>query len=235
MPDGNDRCDVLVIGGGASGMMAAVTAAYRGRRVILAEKNEKPGKKLYITGKGRCNLTNSCPESELFDNIVSNSRFMYSSVRRFSNYDVMAFFEDLGLKLKTERGGRVFPVSDHSSDVIRILEKRLYELGVDIRLNTTAKSLLYESAEMAACRGATVREASGRLYDIEAKSVIVATGGLSYPATGSTGDGYTFAGEAGIKVNDTAPALVPLEVKGDICARLQGLSLKNVKISNCIP
>ncbi len=231
MPDKKLCCDVLVIGGGASGMMAAIAAAERGRRVILIEKNEKLGKKLFITGKGRCNLTNSCPDSEFLDDVVSNGKFLYSALRRFSNSDVMDFFGNLGLKLKTERGGRVFPASDHSSDVIRSLEGRLRELGVDIRLDTEAGCLLVEGSEEPACRGASVKGNKGGGYDIEAESVIVATGGLSYPATGSTGDGYAFARRAGIEVVETAPGLVPWEIRGDIPARLQGLSLKNVKIS----
>lgn len=230
MPDMAESCDVLICGGGASGMMAAIGAAMRKRRVILLEKNEKLGKKLFITGKGRCNLTNNCPEAELMDNIVSNPRFMYSSLRNFSNTDVMAFFEALGLRLKTERGGRVFPLSDHSSDVIRALEKRLRELDVDIRLKSEIKELLFEEGDKRCCTGARVKDSAGGLYLIKAGSVIVATGGASYPATGSSGDGYSFAREAGLQVIPASPSLVPFETEGELAARLQGLSLKNVKV-----
>lgn len=224
-------CDVLVVGGGASGMMAAVSAAQRGRSVILVEKNEKLGKKLYITGKGRCNLTNNCTEPELLSHITSNSKFMYSSIRRFSNEDVMTFFEDRGLKLKTERGGRVFPESDHSSDVIKTLAKELEALGVDIRLNTAVRDLLFSDNENSVCTGASVIGTGRRRYEISSESTVVATGGLSYPATGSTGDGYYLAKKAGLEVNATSPGLVPFGIEGDICRRLQGLTLKNIKIS----
>ncbi len=223
-----EHCDVLVIGGGPSGMMAAITASGRGRKVILAEKNEKLGKKLYITGKGRCNLTNACLEHEIFGNIISNGKFMYSSIKRFSNMDVMDFFERRGVKLKTERGERVFPESDRSSDVIRTLEGYLNELNADIRLNTAASKLIISGG---VCSGAVLRSKNGNTSEISAESVIVATGGLSYPMTGSTGDGYGFARDAGIAVTELNPGLVPLETEGDICSRLQGLSLKNVKIS----
>lgn len=228
-----ERCDVLVIGGGPSGMMAAICAAERGRKVLIAEQNEKLGKKLFITGKGRCNLTNACEESELFDHISSNHKFLFSSIKRFSNTDVMNFFEGLGVKLKIERGGRVFPSSDHSSDIIRALEKRLRELNVEIRLGTRAEELLIDNSGLhkeSECRGALVKEKGQAKSRIYAESVICASGGLSYPATGSTGDGLRFARLAGIKVKDAFPSLVPLEIKGNICERLQGLSLKNVKI-----
>ena len=228
-----ERCDVLVIGGGPSGMMAAICAAERGRKVLIAEQNEKLGKKLFITGKGRCNLTNACEESELFDHISSNHKFLFSSIKRFSNTDVMNFFEGLGVKLKIERGGRVFPSSDHSSDIIRALEKRLRELNVEIRLGTRAEELLIDNSGLhkeSECRGALVTEKGQAKSRIYAESVICASGGLSYPATGSTGDGLRFARLAGIKVKDAFPSLVPLEIKGNICERLQGLSLKNVKI-----
>lgn len=217
----NNDTDVLIIGGGAAGMMAAIAAAGEGSRVCITERNEKLGKKLFITGKGRCNLTNACPEDEIFDHILSNKKFLYSAINGFTNADVMDFFEESGVRLKTERGGRVFPVSDHSSDIIRALEKRLKALGVDIRLETAVKHLEITDG---ICCGAVTADGD----TIKASSVIVATGGLSYPSTGSTGDGYRFAKEAGIKVNDCHPGLVPFIVEGNICPRLQGLSLKNI-------
>ena len=223
-----DRCEVLVIGGGASGMMAAVAAADRGRSVVLIEKNEKLGKKLFITGKGRCNLTNACPENEIYDHIVTNNKFMYSAMKRFGSADTMDFFEGLGLRLKTERGGRVFPASDHSSDVIRTLENRIRALGVGVRLHTKASRLLVGDGE---CFGAVITDKDGDEYNIRAESVIVAAGGLSYPLTGSTGDGYGFARDVGLKIEDTSPGLVPFNMRGDVCGKLQGLSLRNVKIS----
>ncbi|MBO5552497.1 MAG: NAD(P)/FAD-dependent oxidoreductase [Lachnospiraceae bacterium] len=228
MAEGSVRYDVAVIGGGPSGMMAAITAALRGRSVVILEKNEKPGKKLFITGKGRCNLTNACPEAEIFRHIVTNESFMYSSVKRFTNLDVMDFFEGEGLKLKTERGGRVFPVSDHSSDVIRTLENKLKALNVRLLLNTRAKRLLLNGD---ICRGVAALPDKGEEIRIEAESVVVATGGLSYPSTGSDGDGLRFAREAGIKITEPKPGLVPFEIAGDICGRLQGLSLRNVSVS----
>ncbi len=228
MPEKELNCDVLVIGGGASGMMAAFRAGELGKHTILVEKNEKLGKKLFITGKGRCNLANACPETEIFSHIPTNSKFMYSAINRFSNSDVMAFFEESGLRLKTERGDRVFPASDHSSDVIKTLEKRLRDARVDIRLNSAAEKLVIKDG---ICLGACVRSGNRVSSRINAKSVIVSTGGLSYPSTGSDGDGYLFAQKAGIKVTDTFPGLVPFEINGNICAKLQGLSLKNAGIS----
>ena len=215
--------DVLIIGGGAAGMMAAIAAAGGGSRVCITEKNEKLGNKLFITGKGRCNLTNACPADEIFDHILSNKKFLYSAVNGFTNADVMAFFEDNGVRLKTERGGRVFPVSDHSSDIIKALEKSIRSLGVSIRLNTGIKSLIIKDG---ICKGALTY--SGER--ITAGSVIVATGGLSYPSTGSTGDGYRFAAAAGVKVTERYPGLVPFIIAGDICPRLQGLSLKHISV-----
>ncbi len=223
-----DRCEVLVIGGGASGMMAAIASADRGRHVVIIEKNEKLGKKLFITGKGRCNLTNACTESEIYDHIVTNSKFMYSAMKRFGNTDTVDFFEGLGLRLKTERGGRVFPVSDHSSDVIRTLENRIRALGAEVRLHNKALRLLISDG---VCFGAVVSDKYGDEYTISAESVIVAVGGLSYPLTGSTGDGYRFARDAGLNIEDTLPGLVPFNVRGDVCGELQGLSLRNVKIA----
>ena len=214
---------ILVVGGGAAGMMAAVTAARRGKNVLLLEKNEKLGKKLFITGKGRCNLTNSAEVEELFNAVVSNPKFLYSSFYSFTNDQVIGFFEELGVKTKVERGGRVFPESDHSSDVIRALEQEMKRLGVRISLRTEVKEILTEDG-----RAKGVRLSSGRT--IAADAVIVAAGGLSYPSTGSTGDGYRFARECGHKVTDLSPALVPMEVKEWYAKELMGLSLRNIGI-----
>ena len=204
-------------------MMAAVTAARRGKNVLLLEKNEKLGKKLFITGKGRCNLTNSAEVEELFNAVVSNPKFLYSSFYSFTNDQVIGFFEELGVKTKVERGGRVFPESDHSSDVIRALEQEMKRLGVRISLRTEVKEILTEDG-----RAKGVRLSSGRA--IAADAVIVATGGISYPSTGSTGDGYRFARECGHKVTDLSPALVPMEVKEWYAKELMGLSLRNIGI-----
>ena len=204
-------------------MMAAVTAARRGKNVLLLEKNEKLGKKLFITGKGRCNLTNSAEVEELFNAVVSNPKFLYSSFYSFTNDQVIGFFEELGVKTKVERGGRVFPESDHSSDVIRALEQEMKRLGVRISLRTEVKEILTEDG-----RAKGVRLSSGRA--IAADAVIVATGGISYPSTGSTGDGYRFARECGHKVTDLSPALVPVEVKEWYAKELMGLSLRNIGI-----
>lgn len=215
---------VLVIGGGAAGMFAAISAAEEGHEVHLFEKNEKCGKKLYITGKGRCNLTNACEMEDLFNNVCSNSKFLYSSFYGFTNQDVIAFFEENGTKTKVERGERVFPLSDHSSDVIGALTRRMRALGVQVHLNIEAKEILTEEGRV-----------TGLLFSDGTKetgdAVILATGGLSYPSTGSTGDGYRFAEKLGHKITELSPALVPMNVKEEDCWRLQGLSLKNVRVS----
>lgn len=213
---------VIIIGGGAAGMFAAVTAAENGHEVHIYEKNEKLGKKLFITGKGRCNLTNSCDMEELFDAVCTNGKFLYSAFYGFTNQDAMHFFEECGLKIKVERGNRVFPVSDHSSDVIGALQRKLKSLGVRVHLNTEVEEVLAEAGQVKGIRtsdGATIR----------ADAVIIATGGFSYQSTGSTGDGYRFARELGHKVTELSPALVPLNVKEDTARRLQGLSLRNVR------
>ena len=220
---------VIVVGGGAAGMIAAVAAGAAGARVTLLEKNEKLGKKIYITGKGRCNLTNAVPMREVQAQVVSNPRFLYSAFQAFTNEDVMRFFEDAGCPLKTERGERVFPVSDHASDVIRALERKLQRAGVRVRLQTEVKELVFSEME-GGRRISGVRLLSGEV--VRADAVILATGGLSYPATGSTGDGYRFAESAGMAVTDRYPSLVPLLLKEQAsCAALQGLSLKNVTVT----
>lgn len=221
---------VVVVGGGAAGMMAAVTAAQNGHRVTLLERNEKLGKKVFITGKGRCNLTNASDIEEIFEHVVTNRKFLYSALYGFDNHACMDFFEENGLRLKVERGNRVFPVSDHSSDVIKALEKKLRALFVEIRLHTRVESILTESSSAESSSDKRyikgVRDEHGEIY--EADAVILATGGVSYPSTGSTGDGHRMAEETGHKVTALYPALVPLEAKEAFCGELMGLSLKNV-------
>lgn len=219
---------VIVVGGGAAGAMAAIAAARSGSRTTLFEKNEKIGKKLFITGKGRCNVTNACETEELFDNVVSNGKFLYSAFYSFDNNSTMDFFEQAGCMLKTERGDRVFPKSDHSSDVIAALNRELSERGVEVFLHTPVKEiLLEETPDGKRVRG--VRLADGR--EEYADSVVVATGGISYESTGSTGDGYRFAERAGHKLAEAKPALVPFNIQEPFCRDMMGLSLKNVSVS----
>ncbi len=220
--------NVLVVGGGAAGMMAAVCAARQGSKVILFEKNEKTGKKLYITGKGRCNLTNACEQDKFFDHVVTNGKFLYSAFYQMDNHSVMEFFEQSGLKLKQERGERVFPLSDHSSDVIAALDRQMEKRHVQVKLHRSVKNLLIKKGKDGADRVGGVKLENGE--EIFADAVIVATGGKSYGATGSTGDGYGFAREAGHTVKQIRPALVPFTVQEEWCMRLQGLSLKNVSV-----
>ncbi|MCI8275897.1 MAG: NAD(P)/FAD-dependent oxidoreductase [Lachnospiraceae bacterium] len=233
---------IIVVGGGAAGMMAAIQAAEPGNQVLLLEKNEKLGKKLFITGKGRCNVTNDCDVETLLAHVVTNPKFLYSAFYGFSSQDMKQFLTKRGLRLKTERGNRVFPASDHSSDVIACLTKELSRRGVDVRLRQTVKELFLEeegqeelfSVEEGSGRGthpraAGVRMADGAVY--EADAVIVATGGLSYPSTGSDGDGYRFARETGHQVTECSPALAPFESPDAWCPMLQGLSLKNVNVT----
>lgn len=207
-------------------MMAAISAARTGGKVTLLEKNEKTGKKIYITGKGRCNLTNACTPEDFFSHVISNGKFLYSAVYGLDSQSVMNFFEEAGCRLKTERGDRVFPVSDHSSDVIAALNRRLEREQVKVLLKTSVDSLLFDNGKEK-IRG--VRLTDGR--ELEADAVIVAPGGKSYEATGSTGDGYRFAGQAGHTIRELHPALVPFTVKEDWCKRLQGLSLRNVSVT----
>ncbi len=215
---------VLVIGGGASGMFAAVAAAENGQEVWLLEKNEKLGKKLYLTGKGRCNLTNACDMDVFFSSVVRNRRFLYSSFHYCSNDDVIEIFDSMGLKTKVERGGRVFPVSDHSSDVIRVLKDTLKSLNVHVCLHSEVKEILTENHVFKGVRMANGKKAA-------ADACIIATGGLSYPSTGSTGDGYRFAREMGHHINPCLPSLVPMEVRESWVKQLEGLSLRNVGIT----
>ena len=215
---------VLIVGGGAAGMMAGVHAARNDHEVHILEKNEKLGKKLYITGKGRCNVTNNCDTEELFPAVMQNPKFLYSAFYSWNSQDVMAFFEELGVPLKVERGGRVFPESDHSSDIIRGLERALKKAGAKIHLHTEVKEIKEENGTVT---GVVLKDGNFLSGD----SVIVATGGFSYQATGSTGDGYRFARELGHKVTEIEPSLVPLHTKEDYIPRLQGLSLKNVALT----
>ena len=213
---------VLIIGGGAAGMFASIFAARNGNEVHIFEKNEKLGKKLFITGKGRCNITNACDMDTLFANVVTNEKFMYSSFYGFTNQDVVDFFENAGLPVKIERGNRVFPQSDHSSDVIKTLEKEMKNLGVQVHFYTTVKNVVAENGSFS-----HLVLADGS--KVTADACIIATGGLSYQTTGSTGDGFEFAASLGHTITDTAPSLVPIETKEDFVPQLMGLSLRNVQ------
>lgn len=215
---------ICIIGGGAAGMMAAVRSAELGAQVILLEQNEKTGKKLFITGKGRCNFTNDSDEDTLMRNVVSNPKFLYSSFGNWNSQDTIRFFEDAGVKTKVERGRRAFPASDHSSDIIRALDRRMKQLGVEVHLNTRVKSLFVEENTT---RGVVLADDRKVMSD----RVLVATGGISYASTGATGDGYRFAESAGMRVTDKRPALVPLETEEDYIPELQGLSLRNVTLT----
>ncbi len=216
---------VVIIGGGAAGMAAGIAAAGHGHEVHIYEKNEKLGKKIFITGKGRCNVTNACDMETLFQSVVTNSKFLYSSFYGFNNYDVMDLVESAGCPLKTERGNRVFPVSDKSSDIISAFSRKLRELGVEIHLHEEVKELIVEDG---ICKGILLKKNRGK---VSADAVIVATGGLSYPTTGSTGDGYQFAKSAGHSITELSPALVPFETKETVVKDLQGLALKNVEVT----
>lgn len=213
--------DLIVIGGGAAGMLGAIHAARRGKRVLLLERNDRLGKKLRITGKGRCNVTNDCPPEEVLQNVPRNSRFLYSAVTAYPPGEVKAFFEALGCPLKTERGNRVFPQSDTAVSIQNALDKALSQAGVEI--------LHARAEEICTCDGVVsgVR-AGGRI--LSAPKVLLATGGCSYPATGSTGDGYEMARALGHTIVEPVGSLVPLETEGEDCALMQGLSLRNVGV-----
>ena len=206
---------VIVIGGGASGMMAAIAAKNNGNDVTLLEKNEKLGKKLFITGKGRCNLTNASDINSHMNNLMSNSKFMYSAFNAFNSDDIVSLIEESGIKTKVERGNRVFPKSDKSSDVIKALKNQLN--GVDVILNYEVKSITKDDQFV-------IND------EYTCDSLIIATGGLSYKSTGSTGDGYRFAKDFGHQTTKTYPSLVPFNIKENYCKELQGLSLKNVTL-----
>lgn len=224
---------VCVIGGGAAGMAAAMWAAEQGLAVHIFEQNEKLGKKLFITGKGRCNFTNACDTEELFSHVVTNPRFLFSAFHGWTSQQTIDLFESLGVRTKVERGKRAFPASDHSSDIIRALEKKLRELGVVIHLKTKVKEILFE--ELSEPEKKQTKKVTGLLMTdggkISCDAVVIATGGLSYKTTGATGDGYAFAEQAGHSVKQTRPALVPLVTEEDYVPLLQGLSLKNVTLT----
>ncbi len=213
---------LIVIGAGAAGMMAAIRAAKDGAQVLLIEKNEKVGRKIGITGKGRCNVTNNTDMAGVLQNIPRNQKFLYSALRAFSPQDTISFFEDCGVPLKTERGNRVFPVSDRAQDIVSALRRALLQNGVEIVCDTVTE-LEIEDGRICAVRGREQRYLC--------KAAIVATGGASYPLTGSTGDGYRFAKASGHRVTEIRPSLVPLEIAGRECGEMMGLSLKNVTLS----
>ncbi|AJA48015.1 pyridine nucleotide-disulfide oxidoreductase family protein [Clostridium pasteurianum DSM 525 = ATCC 6013] len=214
---------VIVIGGGPAGIMAAMAAAEK-NKVILIERNEKLGKKLYITGKGRCNVTNNKDISEFFDYIPGNPEFLYSSLYTYTNFDVMNYFENMGIRLKVERGDRVFPKSDKSSDIINALKRSLENKNVEIMLNTRISSINIENGNIKSL-------VTDEKNIIKGDHFIICTGGLSYPQTGSTGDGLDFAREAGHNITEIKPSLVPIEINEDWISNLQGLSLRNVELS----
>jgi len=219
-----ERKQVLVVGGGAAGMMAAVAAAERGAKVTLLEKNEKLGKKIFITGKGRGNVTNACDFQSFFEHVMNNPKFLFSAFSSFDNFQTMDFFEEAGCRLKTERGNRVFPASDHAFDITDALKRMLQKYHVNVRLKTEVKQLLTEGDHV-----------SGVMFPnggvLHADAVIVATGGLSYPTTGSTGDGYRFARATGHEVTKLVPSLVSLLMEENWYPEVAGLSLKNVSLT----
>ena len=215
------KYDGIVIGGGPAGMFAAIMAAQQGARVLLLEKNGRLGKKLLITGKGRCNVTNRCSPEEVLRNIPRNSKFLYSAVNTFPPERIISFFEESGCALKTERGNRVFPVSDRSSSVLECLESLLRSSGVKV-ISETAEDIIVDNGVAVGVRTSN--------QTLSAQWVLLATGGVSYPATGSTGDGYKMAQKLGHTVVPPEGSLVPLETVGDSCSRMQGLSLRNVGV-----
>ncbi len=222
MNENKNSCDLVVIGGGAAGLMLAATASARGLSVTLLDPNQKLGRKLRITGKGRCNLTNNCDTKTVLANMPGDGRFLYSALNRFSTADVMAWFEDRGLKLKTERGNRVFPVTDKADDVAETLLRECRRNQV-IFIRTRAKAVLSEEGRVC---GVVTEDGT-----IRCRAAAVCTGGLSYPLTGSTGDGYRFARCFGHTIKPTQASLVPLESEDEYCAQMQGFALKNVSLS----
>lgn len=213
---------IFVVGGGPAGMMAAIRAAELGANVTLFEKMPRVGRKLSITGKGRCNLTNVADIAEVVKNLPGNGKFLFSALKNFSSADTVNFFEELGVKTKVERGGRIFPASDDASEVLDALTRRLAIFNVDVRTNSPVTEILAEHKKI---RGVLV---GGKVFECD--TVILATGGASYPATGSTGDGFKFARRLGHTVTEILPALVPLETEEDFVRDLQGLSLRNVRV-----
>ncbi len=217
-----NRFDCIIVGGGAAGLMAACTASRAGKNVLLIERNDRVGKKLAITGKGRCNVTNQCTDEEFFANIPVGGKFLYSAYSGFNCYDTMEFFEGLGVPLKTERGNRVFPVSDRAGDIVSALENACRQSGVTF-LHKRVTEVLAEANVITGVR------CGGDVYNT--MSVLIATGGKSYPGTGSDGDGYRFAAALGHTVTPLKPSLVPLVSEEDYCGKMTGLSLKNVEVS----
>lgn len=226
MPD--KHCDTLIIGAGAAGLMAGIQAARHGRRVLILEKMDRPGRKLLITGKGRCNVTNCCTVEEFMGNVLTNRRFLYSCLNALNPYEVMGFFEECGIPLKVERGERVFPVSDHASDIVDALVQQAKDSGCRIT-QACAHSLLLEADEEGRSRVCGVVTEDGQ--EIRSDAVIVATGGKSYPITGSTGDGYRLARQAGHQVTPLRPSLIPIVCEEKLCRDMMGLSLKNVTLT----
>ena len=214
---------VIVIGGGAAGMMAAIRAAENGKKVLLLEKKDNVGKKLSITGKGRCNITNVADIPEIIKNIPGNGKFLYSVLQAFDSKSVIDFFESIGVKTKVERGGRVFPASDKASDVVNALVNKMKNLGIEIRLNSKVTDIFINNGKVT---GLSIGN-----NIVEAESVILAVGGSSYPATGSNGDGFIMAKKVGHSITKILPSLVPLEIEEDFINDLQGLSLRNVKVN----
>ncbi len=216
--------NVIVIGGGAAGLMAGYAAGICGHQVTILEKNEKLGKKIYITGKGRCNFTNACDTEDFFKNVVSNPKFLYSALYTFSPDSMIGFVESQGITTKVERGNRAFPESDHASDITKALEKAIKEYGVNVRLRTEVKDILIDGNKVIG-----VKLSDGSIINCD--NVILCTGGLSYQTTGSTGDGLKWARKIGLKVTDCRPALVPLNCKESYIRSMQGLALKNVNLT----
>lgn len=216
--------NVIVIGGGAAGLMAGYAAGICGHQVTILEKNEKLGKKIYITGKGRCNFTNACDTEDFFKNVVSNPKFLYSALYTFSPDSMIGFVESQGIPTKVERGNRAFPESDHASDITKALEKAIKEYGVNVRLRTEVKDILIEDNKVIG-----VKLSDGSIINCD--NVILCTGGLSYQTTGSTGDGLKWARKIGLKVTGCRPALVPLNCKESYIPEMQGLALKNVNLT----
>lgn len=224
----NKRYDTLIIGAGAAGLMAGIQAASRGKQVLILEKMERPGRKLMITGKGRCNVTNCCTVEDFMQNVLSNKRFLYSCLNALNPYEVMSFFEDCGVPLKVERGERVFPVSDHAADIVDALVHKAQETGCRIT-RACVKNLILKAEENGQSTVDGVLTEDGE--ELYADAVIIATGGKSYPATGSTGDGYRFARQAGHKVTPLRPSLIPIVCQEKQCRDMMGLSLKNVTLT----
>ena len=221
---------IIIIGGGAAGMFAAIAASKNeNNEILILEKNEKLGKKLFITGKGRCNVTNACDKETFFKNIVSNPKFLYSSFNNFNNYDLMSLIEENGCKLKIERGNRVFPVSDKSSDIIKALKKAITKKNIKIIYNAEVTKIIKNDVTNDLNTSFIVLTHKNEKFNCD--KVVVATGGLSYSSTGSTGDGYRFARQFNINTTKTMPSLVPFNIREvDECLDLQGLTLKNVSI-----